>query len=91
MIGNATTTIFTTCDDAPDYIEMSNLESSTSIYYCNALALIILRQAKVTRLGKIPQGVFRCILEYCVPAMLVRVNEHYKYNPLCPINFWWPQ
>ncbi len=42
-------------------------------------------------MSKLPKAVFRCILNYCEPVMIKRVNEHYKYDARRPINFRWPK
>ena len=35
-------------------------------------------------------GVFRCILEYCMPAIIKKVT-HLKYQVENPINYTWPE
>ncbi len=72
---------------APDYFDMEQVDSAASMYFGNALALIKLREKGVYGVCKFPKGVFKCILEYCEPAMIKRVSHHYKYNPEYPINY----
>ena len=55
-------------DVVPDHINMSQLDTAVDLYYSNTLAMIKLRKSK--RLAKVPNGVFRCILEYQFPKVL---------------------
>ncbi len=50
-------------------ILMNKLESAADQYYGNVMAAIKLQKNK--RLSKIPNGVFRCILEYQIPKVLL--------------------
>jgi hypothetical protein len=64
---------------APSNILFHLPHSAPTIYYNNTLALIKLRQNK--RLTNIPKGVFRCILEYQFPKVLL-----WRYSdPILPI------
>ena len=41
-------------------------------------------------MSKVLIGVFRCILDYCEPAMKKRI-KHYKNDARYPINYIWPE
>ncbi len=53
--------------DSPDFIRKDQLDCVAAIYYNNTLVLIKLRGNGITKVGKLPNGVFRCILEYQLP------------------------
>ena len=55
------------------------------------LTLMKLRKSGATRLSKVPKGAFRCILEYCEPTRIKRVNKHYKFCSERPIDYTWPE
>ncbi len=55
------------------------------------MALIKLRKRGATRLGKLPNGVFRRILEYCEPKITTRVTDHQYEGRKLPINYTWPE
>ena len=85
--------------DAPDYIELSKSKylywkkkaknAAVAVYYCNAFALIKLREKKAAGVIKVPSCVFKCILDYCEPAYYKRVTDH-KYESRNAINHIWP-
>ena len=77
--------------ETPDYISMDEPETAADTYFSNMFALIKLREQGVSWVCMVPQGVFRCILEYCKPAKLKRVSVHYKFNPRWPTNYTWPK
>ena len=72
-----------------DYIDM-NQKVNTTAYYHNYMALIKLRQRGGPILSRAPNGVFRCILEYCQPIILKRVTDH-EYKNAKTIDYEWPQ
>ena len=61
-----------------DNILEDQLDEAADQYYGNTLAVIKLRNKK--RLTNIPNGVFRCILEYQLPRVFVlRYSEEYNF------------
>ncbi len=77
--------------NAPDNISLDSEDGAVGTFYDNCLALMKLRENYACRVSKVSQGIFKCILEYCEPSMIKRVEQHYKYNPEYPINFIWPE
>ncbi len=49
---------------AQDTTPLEQPPSTVTLYYNNTLALIKLRENFASRLSKVPNGAFRCILEY---------------------------
>ncbi len=70
----ATTDIFT---DAPEKINIDELDRLAEINYGKVLAVIKLRQKGATKLSKLTKDVFRCILESQINKILF-----YRYSDL---------
>ena len=61
--------------------DRTRMESAAEMWVSNIQALIKLRQKGVTKVSKLPKGVFRCILEYQFPNEL-----RWRYSePFLPI------
>ena len=69
--GMPTRDIFT-----PVLLQTDPLGSVTAIFFSNMMSMLKLRQKGVTKVTKLPSGVFRKILEYHIPKELLL----YRYS-----------
>ena len=63
-------------------LRMDNLDSSVAISYHQIVSAIKLRENYASRLSKLPSGVFRCILEYQIPTVLLLYRYSDPYVPM---------